>query len=45
MDIIDDIQSGIDESELLYYLISNGISSNNAVEFGQQVIYLLNEGH
>ena len=44
MDIIDDINSGIDDSELLDHLMRNGISSNNAIEFGQQVIYLLGEG-
>ena len=44
-DIIDDINEGIEESELLFYLIKNGISEWNAFQFGQQVIYLLGEGH
>ena len=45
-DIIDDINEGIDESELLYYLINKGgVTESDAIQFGQQVIYLLGEGH
>lgn len=44
-DIIDDLNGEIDDSELLHHLLNNGISQNDAIEFGQQVIYLLKEGH
>ena len=44
-DIIEDINGEIDDSELLHHLLNNDISQDDAIEFGQQMIYLLTEGH
>ena len=41
-DIVEDINSGIDDSDLLSHLYSNGITLSDAKKFGMEVIKLLN---